>query len=43
MRDAALTLAEVAAMAGFETYSTFAAAFKAQRGIAPARFRATLR
>ena len=42
MRDSALTLAEVARMSGFETYSTFAAAFKAARGVAPARFRATL-
>ena len=42
MRDSALTLAEVAAMSGFETYSTFAAAFKAARGVAPARFRAAL-
>lgn len=42
MRDSALTLTEVATMSGFETYSTFAAAFKAARGVSPARFRTTL-
>ena len=42
MRDPSLTLADIATMSGFESYSTFAAAFKAGRGVAPARFRATL-
>ncbi len=42
MKDAALTLPQVASMAGFESYSTFAASFKAARGIAPAKFRAKL-
>ena len=43
MRDSALTLAQVAGMSGFETYSTFAAAFKAARGVSPASFRTALR
>ncbi len=42
MRDSALTLAEVAGMSGFDSYSTFAATFKAARGVSPARFRASL-
>ncbi len=42
MRDAALTMGEVASMAGFESYSTFATSFKAARGIPPATFRAAL-
>ena len=42
MRDSALTLAQVASMSGFESYSTFAATFKADRGVSPARFRAGL-
>ncbi len=42
MRDSALTLAEIAALSGFESYSTFAATFKAARGISPARFRSAL-
>jgi AraC family transcriptional regulator len=39
MMDAVLNLADIAAMAGFETYSTFAATFKANRGVSPSRFR----
>jgi AraC family transcriptional regulator len=39
MKDSALTLAQVASMSGFESYSTFAATFKADRGVSPARFR----
>jgi AraC family transcriptional regulator len=42
MKDSALTLAQVASMSGFESYSTFAATFKADRGVSPARFRAGL-
>jgi AraC family transcriptional regulator len=42
MKDSALTLAEVASMSGFESYSTFAATFKTARGISPAHFRAAL-
>ena len=42
MRDAALPLADIAAMSGFESYSTFAASFKAAQGVSPARFRAAL-
>jgi AraC family transcriptional regulator len=42
MQDSALTLAEVAAMSGFESYSTFAATFKAVRSLSPARYRAAL-
>lgn len=40
MRDPALTLAEIASMSGFESYSTFAATFKTIRGVSAARFRA---
>jgi AraC family transcriptional regulator len=39
MMDDALSLTEIAAMAGFESYSTFAATFKASRGLSPSRFR----
>jgi AraC family transcriptional regulator len=42
MKDSAFTLAEVGTMAGFESYSTFAATFKTVRGLPPARFRAAL-
>ncbi len=42
MKDRALTLAQVSSMAGFESYSTFAATFKADRGVSPASFRAAL-
>ena len=42
MRDPGLSLAEVASMSGFESYSTFAASFKASRGMSPAKFRAFL-
>jgi AraC family transcriptional regulator len=42
MKDPALTLAEVASMSGFESYSTFATSFKASRGVSPARFRVGL-
>ncbi len=42
MRDAGLTLAQVAMMSGFDSYSTFAATFKSVRGESPARFRAAL-
>lgn len=39
MMDAALSLTEIAEMAGFESYSSFAATFKASRGLSPSRFR----
>lgn len=42
MKDRALTLAEVSAMSGFESYSAFAASFKSILGLAPARYRAAL-
>ena len=42
MRDPGLSLAAVASMAGFESYSTFANSFKVTRGVSPARFRAGL-
>jgi AraC family transcriptional regulator len=42
MRDSRLTLAQVASMSGFESYSTFAATFKADRGVSPARYRSGL-
>lgn len=42
MKDTALTLAQVASMAGFESYSTFAATFKTTRGVSPAQCRAGL-
>lgn len=39
MRDAALSLTQIAMMAGFESYSSFAATFKASRGASPSQFR----
>ncbi|NYF92293.1 AraC family transcriptional regulator (plasmid) [Tunturiibacter empetritectus] len=39
MKDAALSLTQIATMAGFESYSSFAATFKASRGLSPSRFR----
>jgi AraC family transcriptional regulator len=39
MRDAALSLTQIATMAGFDSYSSFAATFKASYGLSPARFR----
>jgi AraC family transcriptional regulator len=42
MRDASLTLAQVAVMSGFESYSSFAATFKATHAVSPTRFRAAL-
>jgi AraC family transcriptional regulator len=42
MRDASLGLAQIAAMSGFESYSSFAATFKAKHRVSPAQFRAGL-
>jgi AraC-like DNA-binding protein len=42
MKDSAQTLAQVASMSGFESYSTFAATFEANHGVSPARFRSGL-
>jgi AraC-like DNA-binding protein len=42
MRDASLSLAQIAAMSGFDSYSTFAATFKASQRVSPAQFRAGL-
>lgn len=42
MRDSALSLPQIASMAGFESYSSFAATFKASRGLSPSRFRQSL-
>ena len=39
MQDATLNLQEVAVSAGFGSYSTFAATFRAEKGISPAYFR----
>ncbi len=39
MRDSALNLTQIAAMSGFESYSAFAATFKASRGLSPSHFR----
>lgn len=39
MRDATLTLAQVATMSGFASYSTFAATFHAEQGLSPSRYR----
>ncbi len=39
MQDAKLTLQQVAVLAGFGSYSTFAATFRAEKGISPAYFR----
>lgn len=41
MGDVSLTMAEVAARAGFETYSSFAEAVKRTYGVAPRQLRAT--
>ena len=42
MKDASLNLTQIAAMSGFESYSTFAAIFKANHGVSPAQFRSRL-
>jgi len=42
MKDPGLTLAQVAKLSGFESYSSFAATFKSVRGVSPAHFRAAL-
>jgi AraC family transcriptional regulator len=42
MRDGGLTLAQIAGMAGFESYSTFAATFRTVCGVSPGRFRVGL-
>lgn len=39
MKDPSLTLAQVAELAGFGSYSTFAATFKAEQGVSAASFR----
>lgn len=39
MKDRALSLQEVATLAGFASYSTFAATFVAEKGVSPSRFR----
>ena len=39
MKDATLTLAQVATMSGFASYSTFAATFLSEQGLSPSRFR----
>jgi AraC family transcriptional regulator len=39
MKDSALTLTEVATLAGFASYSTFAATFSSERGHSPSYFR----
>lgn len=38
MRDRALPLNEIAAMAGFASYSTYAATFRAEKGVSPSQF-----
>jgi AraC family transcriptional regulator len=42
MKDPKLTLAQVAKLSGFESYSTFAATFKSVRSLSPAHFRTRL-
>jgi AraC family transcriptional regulator len=39
MRDRALLLTEIAVLAGFASYSTFAATFQAEKGVSPSQFR----
>ncbi len=39
MQDATLSLQQVAMLAGFGSYSTFAATFRAEKGLSPAYFR----
>ncbi len=39
MKDVTLTLQQVAVLAGFGSYSTFAATFLAERGVSPTNFR----
>jgi AraC family transcriptional regulator len=39
MKDPSLTLVQVASLSGFTSYSTFAATFNVEQGIAPSRFR----
>jgi AraC-like DNA-binding protein len=39
MKDPTLTLIQVAGLSGFASYSTFAATFSAEQGVAPSRFR----
>lgn len=42
MNDEDLSLTQIATMAGFESYSTFATTFKACRGVSPSRLRSSL-
>jgi AraC family transcriptional regulator len=39
MRDRALPLADIAALTGFASYSTYAATFQAEKGVSPSQFR----
>lgn len=39
MKDPLLTLAQVAALSGFSSYSTFAATFRAEQGLSPLRYK----
>ena len=39
MRDSAFTLAQVSALSGFSSYSTFATTFSAEQGLSPSRYR----
>lgn len=39
MKDPAFTLAQVSALSGFSSYSTFAATFSAEQGLSPLRYR----
>jgi len=43
MKDAALSLKQIAMMAGFESYSSFAATWKASYGLSPATFRQSVK
>jgi transcriptional regulator GlxA family with amidase domain len=42
MKDGTLSLVQVASMFGFESYSSFAATFKAHHHVSPAHFRVGL-
>lgn len=39
MHDQALPLAEIAALTGFASYSTYAASFQTEKGVSPSQFR----
>lgn len=39
MKDSSLTLAQIATLSGFASYSTFAATFTAEQGVSPSHFR----